>query len=257
MKRRELLAACEQLIKSFDPARMTVDAHADEQLRELTGASASDRLFLQQVFYGTFRYRELLRPALTRFLEVSAGKGASRRDYTTILVLAYLAVFRLHELGTSRFGALVTSSTLAPAGAHALLSFLFDEQELSDELRSCWTRVLDPEFVDLEIIAKMRRCRAEAIDPLLAQLHVSAFGSGAGTNSSGEPSTTAIDAGEARKKKATVPVAPNITQPKPRRAVEPISIPQTVKAAPVPANLNAVTLEDLAKQKKERRERIQ
>lgn len=254
MKRRELLAACEHLIKTFDPARMTVDAHAAEALRELPDASASDRQFLQQVFYGTFRYRELLRPALARFLEVCAGRGASRRDYTAALVLAYLAVFRLNELGAARFGALVTASAMAAAGAHALLSFLFDEDELTGELRSCWTRVLDPEFVDAEIIAKMRRSRAEAINPLLAQLHGSAFGSSSGTSSNAEPSTEARDA---RRRKATVPVMPNITQPKPRRAVEPIAIPQAVKAAPVPANLNAVTLEDLAKQKKERRERIQ
>lgn len=255
MKRRELLAACEQIIKSFDPAKTTVDAHAEEQLLNLPNASPSERLFLQQVFYGSFRYRELLRPALTRFLEASAGKGASRRDYTAYLVLSYLAIFRLGEIGGSRFGALVTCGAIAASSAHALLAFLFDESELSGELRESWIKVLDPAFVDTEIIAKMRKCRAETIEALLAQLHATAFGSGTSGASSASPDATA-DTG-VTKKKITVPVAPNITQPKPRRAAEPIAIPQSVKAAPVPSNLNAVPLLELEKQKRERRERIQ
>ncbi|KAF1781601.1 hypothetical protein GQ600_17774 [Phytophthora cactorum] len=236
MKRKELLAVCEELIKSFDPAKTTVDAHATEELRGLS--STSDQRFLQQVLYGSYRYRELLRPMLTMFLD-SHSSQVSRTDYTKFLIMGYLAMFRLEELGTSAFAGLALA--LQPTSMHTFLSYIFNQSSFEER---CKTNGL--------IIDKMLRFKPE-IDKLLSQLHTKIFGRAASTQSS---DLTASDASAMSSKKLTVPVAPNITQPKPRKAVEPIRIPREVKANPVPASLNRLSLAVLQAQQEVRKERI-
>ncbi|KAG7376659.1 hypothetical protein PHYPSEUDO_012945 [Phytophthora pseudosyringae] len=244
MKRKELLAACEELIKSFDPAKTTVDAHAAEELRGLS--STSDQRFLQQVLYGSYRYRELLRPMLTLFLD-SHSSQVSRTDYTKFLIIGYLAIFRLEELGTTAFAGLALA--LQPTSMHTFLSYLFNPEELRGTLQGQWTRVLDAEFVETEIIGKMILFKPD-IDKLLSQLHAKAFGRAASTRTS---SPDAVDS--ASSKPPTVPIAPNITQPKPRRVLEPIRIPREVKANPVPASLNRLSLAELQAQQEARKQR--
>lgn len=244
MKRKELLAVCEQLIKSFNPDRTTVDAHADEALRAL---EPDDRLFAQQVFYGSYRYRELLRALLTQFLNANASR-VSRNDYTKFMVVAYLAMFRLDEMGAPAFTALV--GALEPTSMHVLLSYLFDKATLQDTLKDEWTRLLDEDFVQQEIIDKMLRFEPE-IMTLLEQLRAKAFGRAAAKQSAND-----VGAG-VEKKPPTVPIAPKITQPRPPEAVLPIRIEQQVKAKPVPASLHRTTLADLQTQQQERKAKIQ
>ncbi|KAJ0401952.1 hypothetical protein P43SY_001999 [Pythium insidiosum] len=246
MKRKELLARCELVIKSYNPDKTTVDAHAEEQLRDLE--STSDRLFVQQVFYGAYRYRELLKSLLTQFLNANASR-VSRNDYTKFMVVAYLAIFRLEEMGTSAFGALVAA--LDPTSMHVLLSYLFDESNLQGSIKSEWVRVLDQDFVQTEIIDKMLKFRAD-INALLDQLHAKAFGRAAAK----ESLRAAGGVAPVEKKAATVPVAPNLTQPRPRKPVEPIRIPQQVKANPVPSSIHELSLADLERQKRERQAKI-
>lgn len=251
MKRKQLLAVCEHLIQSFHPDKTTLDAHADEELRHIE--SPTDRLFLQQVFYGSFRYRELLKSLLTHFLDAHASR-VSRTDYTKFLIVAYLAVFRLAELGMPSFAALVAA--LEPTSMHALLSFLFDREILCGPVKRAWVTVLDEAFVESELITKMLAFEAE-VAGLLQQLHIRAFGQ-AGVSSTANLAQGASDGEKTKKKKPpTVPVAPNITQPRLRQAAEPIRIPQEVKATPVPLSLNQLTLADLEQQQVERKKATQ
>uniref|UniRef100_K3W5K6 Cilia- and flagella-associated protein 99 n=1 Tax=Globisporangium ultimum (strain ATCC 200006 / CBS 805.95 / DAOM BR144) TaxID=431595 RepID=K3W5K6_GLOUD len=245
MKRKQLLAVCEQLIKSYNPDKMTIDAHADE---ELHGYDTTDRLFLQQVFYGSYRYRDLLKPMLTYFLNSNASR-VSRNDYTKFMIIGYLAIFRLEEIGTTSFAALVAA--LDPTSMHVFLSYLYDKSNLLGPIKVEWIRVLDEAFVENEIIGKMLSFEAE-ITLLLQQLHAKAFGQAA----SKESFHLAGGVAPVEKKPLTVPVAPKITQPRPRQAMEPIRIPQKVKANPVPSNLNQLTLADLEKQQLDRKQKI-
>ncbi|KAG1703414.1 hypothetical protein DVH05_007362 [Phytophthora capsici] len=249
MKRKELLAVCEELIKSFDPAKTTVDAHATEELQGLS--STADRHFLQQVLYGSYRYRELLRPMLTIFLD-SHSSQVSRTDYTKFLIIGYLAMFRLEELGTTTFAGLTLA--LQPTSMHTFLSYIFNPDELRGNLQAQWSTVLDAEFVQAQIIDKMLSFKP-AIDKLLSQLHVKAFGRATSTRSSSLSSPADSGAGTLSKP-LTVPVMPNITQPKPRRAQEPIRMPREVKANPIPASLNRLSLAELQAQQEARKERI-
>jgi len=96
MKPAALMEKCEAIIKSFNPATSTLDSHAMEQLDGDT--ESADNKFVKQVLYGCVRYKNALKAFVTIFYHCNQS-NTSRGDYTKFFVLAYLAVFRLQELG--------------------------------------------------------------------------------------------------------------------------------------------------------------
>ncbi|CAK4100082.1 unnamed protein product [Aphanomyces euteiches] len=243
MKRKELLAACESLVGSYDPALMTLDAHVDETLQDVGEA---DRLFLHQVLYGCVRYKDVLNAFLTNFYQANSAK-VSRNDYTKFLVLAYLAIFRLDDIGMSAFQGFVSSQN--PTAMHVLLSFLFDETAMK-AIETEWMRLLDQDYVQSQLVDKLAKHKP-AMEQVLEKLHAKAFGLAAARE------TLKKNGGVVRiaSKEPTIPVSPNITQPRPKAVPEPIRIPIESHAHPVP-DLNKLTLADIDVQQKKRLELI-
>ncbi|OQR95489.1 hypothetical protein THRCLA_07818 [Thraustotheca clavata] len=242
MKRKELLSACEALVKSYDPNVMTVDAHVDEELRDAPNA---DRLFLHQVLYGCVRYKDILKVFLSNFYQDNSAK-VSRNDYTKFMILGYLCIFRLDDIGLGTFKSIVSSQN--PTSMHVFLAYLFDKTILQGPVKAEWIRLLDQAFVETEMIGKMLVYQHE-IQGILDHLHARAFGMAAAKE------TLKKNGGIVRvaSKEPTIPIEPNITKPKPRAIPEPIRIPLEIKANPVP-ELNNLTLSDLDEQQKKRRE---
>ena len=77
----ELVSECEDVIRSFDPLKTTVDSHAEEKLGKITEATDADTIFVQQVFYGCVRYQRALKVFLSSFYFKNSGTTL-RTDYT-------------------------------------------------------------------------------------------------------------------------------------------------------------------------------
>ena len=56
----QLMQKGEELYSSFNPARMSVDAHADEFIKRNKVVNQDDATFLRQIFYGAIRYKRLI-----------------------------------------------------------------------------------------------------------------------------------------------------------------------------------------------------
>ncbi|KAF0695737.1 Aste57867_13473 [Aphanomyces stellatus] len=244
MKRKELLAACEDLVRSYDPAIVTVDAHVDEALQDF---DEIDRLFLHQVLYGCVRYKDVLKVFLSNFYQDNSAK-VSRNDYTKFMIMAYLAIFRLDEIGLAAFKGFVSSQN--PTAMHVFLAYLFDDAILNGPVKAEWLRLLDQDYVEAKMIGRMTKYKAE-IDQILLHLHAKAFGMAAARENLKQNGGIVRVAS----KEPTIPIAPNITRPRPRAVPEPIRIPLESKAHPVP-DLNKLTLADIDVQKKKRLEQM-
>lgn len=62
MRKAVLIQACENLIKKFDPKRVTLDSHAAEELGDCESADADPgAVFVKQVFYGCVRNKPALK----------------------------------------------------------------------------------------------------------------------------------------------------------------------------------------------------
>jgi len=227
MKRGALLAACEEIIKTFNPTVATIDAHALEHLGDVDAKGAdSDKVFMKQVFYGCVRYKKPLKVFLLNFYHDNSGTTL-RSDYTMYMVLAYLAIFRLKELGFDNFRPFIMSQE--PSKMHVFLTYLWDEKNIYGPIKNEWLTVFDADFIENELTGTMEKFRGD-VQSLCNQLHSKAFGIAAAKEAK------EADAGNLNyeKKKSTKPRSPRLTRPKPRKVPEPIKIEQCSLAKSVP-----------------------
>ena len=265
----------------------TVDVHVRAFLG-VPAAVSPDDVFVQQVFYGCVRQERALRVFLNALYHLHSA-SLNRRDHTLFLVLSYLILFRLPEVGMRRLAPLLDSQDAAKM--HALLSFAMDAEVLREWVVEGWCKFLDRAFVE-QLLAALDQLRPEAT-AWLDSRYVKAFGhsqalrgegggsparraslgGGSGTGSLAAPprrgslqgdkaGSVLADGRESGssgsssppppegvtampRKPPTVPVAPRITQPKPRLPAEPLRIPQYVHAEPVPEWIERTTLEDV------------
>lgn len=64
---KDLLSLCESGVIAFNPARQTLDSHAEEYMSSMKIDNPDEQGFLQQVLYGVYRYRGLLKAFITSF----------------------------------------------------------------------------------------------------------------------------------------------------------------------------------------------
>ena len=238
MKRKDLLLACENIIKTFDPTITTVDAHASDTLGSSENA---DSVFIRQVLYGCVRYKQVLKIFLSTFYHDNSGR-TSRNDYTMYMILSYLYFFRLREVGFKNMEAFV--QTQDPSCMHIFLSYIFDREKMNGAIRAEWLRILDSDYIDTKIFQPMEQVNVEA-QSFLDRLKAKAFG----------VQEVAQDECEGINKsfKSTIPQAPKLSKPKARKIPEPIRIGQVSTARPVP-DLNKTTLSDLQGKNEKRKQ---
>lgn len=228
MKPRDLLHLCEELIKGYNPKRMTPESHADEFLSTCCKAQPAGEAtlaFMREVLYGVMRYKAALKAFMTCFLNDMMSRVA-RSDYTMYMILAYLALFRLKELTFLEF----RKFTLAidPNKGALLVEYLFDRDTLdSSGVVQQWIKVFDPDYVHDTLLANLGHFR-DGANELVAELKAKSDGRILAKKQSGDLGC------DGRKRKAvTKPVAPQLTRPNPRRVPEPRAIRQGYSRATV------------------------
>lgn len=65
----ELINACQECCTSFNPAQLSLDAHADAFLLEHKLTAEADCAFIRQVLYGTVRFQALLKAFVDAFYQ--------------------------------------------------------------------------------------------------------------------------------------------------------------------------------------------
>lgn len=66
---KELLRFCVSFSSSFNPARLTLDSHAENCVAELKITNPDAKSFVTQVLYGVYRYRRLLKALSDAFFQ--------------------------------------------------------------------------------------------------------------------------------------------------------------------------------------------
>ncbi len=281
MSPNALIELCENVLKTFNPLRGTLDSHAEAELgpacghggnssssstldkeegksvggslsgkqdaRKMEDMSANDRVFVKQVLYGCVRYKKALKALLTSFY-YNNGATTSRGDYTKYMVLSYLALYRLEELGMPGFSQIVYSQ--AAEKMHVFLSYLFDIPTIEKWVKDEWIKYYDLTYVEKTLVGSLEKFSPQVM-AICEDLSSHAFGAA----QKREEEEKQAGMPEVFVKPPTVVQPFNITPARPVRVPQPHKIKQEIVANPVPKNLNARSLSAIAQERKAAKER--
>eukprot|EP01041_Mallomonas_annulata_P004353 gene4353-8663_t len=243
---------CEQLIRDFNPVTHSIDSYCLEKLGDVAQDGASEEsIFIQQIIYGCQRQS----PGLEAFISNFYGDNSARilrADRTLYTIFAYLAIFRLDELGFQSFKGYVHSQD--PGKMFSFMSYLFNTDNLWSSLRSDWMKHYDLNFVEDEIIAGIELFIPEATS-LTVELQERAQGVAAAQAAKEEARKAGtLGLGVAIVKESTRPVSPNISKPRPPRLPDTIEINTKPVVKDVPTYLERTSLADINENRKKKLE---
>ncbi|KAG5192900.1 hypothetical protein JKP88DRAFT_156539 [Tribonema minus] len=238
-----------ELLCSFNPIRQTVSAFADDNLhwREGDEHAPSDAVFLRQVLYGCVRCKEPLKIFLAHMFSDLAA-SIERADYTLYMVLGYLLLFRLDELGFDKFRAITHHED--PLKICALLQYVTDRKRMQGPITQDWLTVFDLKYINDVMLGALERS-SDAIAEHCALLQVKTYGKQRRRSTSTDATAEALRSVPARP--ATIAQPFNLTRPNPRRVPEPMKIEAVFKTGPDPRYLDrAKDLQAIAEENAER-----
>ncbi len=243
-----LVDLCEAVLKSFNPARSTLDSHAAAELDERSDLAENDKIFVKQVLYGCVRYKRALKALITSFY-YNNGATTSRGDYTKYMILSYLSLYRIKELGIPNFTRIICSQPAEKM--HVFLSYLFNISTIEKWVKDEWIKYYDLAYVENTLIAGLEAFRPQ-IESLCDELSTHAFGAA----QKKEEKEKQAGIPDVFVKPPTIPAPFNITPARPVRVPLPQKIKQEIVANPVPRTLNARTLETIDQERKAVRARV-
>lgn len=227
----DLIARCEECVRTWEPSKTTVDSHVEEYITRNRVSDPDDQRFVQQVMYGTMRYKKMLKIFLSS-LYFKHGGETQRSDYTLYMVFAYLALLRLHELGFPDFRTLVMSQEYHAMSV--LLKFLFNQTNLNEWLRPEWLKLYEPKFVDEQLIEKVLVFvpNVEALQKVLE----GSMAAEAAKKEAAAEAAKALAEGRGGGGQFTTPEPFALTQPKLRLVPPPEDVIEPFKAGGVPTS---------------------
>eukprot|EP01035_Chromulina_nebulosa_P027880 gene27880-36726_t len=246
-----MVSKCQELIRTFNPVTHSVDTHCLEALGDVKSPDVKpENLFVQQVVYGCFKETSVLKA----FIDVFYAENSSRvlrSDITLYTVLAYIAIFRVDELGFFKLKDICLSQE--PSKVNTLVTYLFDSENLWNSLRAAWMKVRDLEYVENQMIPRMEKYVPDAMR-FSFELEKNAVANAAAEaakeelKAKGEAGLPKVD-----KKPTTRPISPNLTRPRPPVIPEPERIGHMTFSHEVPGFLENTNLSKIAQQREAER----
>lgn len=99
----KLLELTERIYRAYNPARVTLDTHADEALAGLHIHNQHDETFIRQVLYGVVRFRQFLGSLMDSFYYYNRCACRVQGGLREQLVIHHACGMR-HREGTARHG---------------------------------------------------------------------------------------------------------------------------------------------------------
>jgi hypothetical protein len=239
MSWEDLIPKCINLLSSYNPVTDSPDTHFQTHYKDV--GDQNEKMFVQQVFYGVNRYRDFLKRLNKAIFKVNATSTNSNDSYP-FMIVAYLAVFRLDELGIKNFRKIV--ETQEALKMHVLLQFLLNEGTLREHVQESWCEVYDFEFVENVIVRNGNK--ALELADMLDYLSNRATGHG----------TVEQTVVEVREKKFTVPEPFNLTRPKPRKLPKFLALERKMVVNPVDDAIYHNSLAKVEARNKKRKDQV-
>ncbi|XP_035827876.1 cilia- and flagella-associated protein 99 [Aplysia californica] len=239
-KHQQLLIHCACLLDTYDAGTQGLEQHVENYIRANKITDEDDEMFITEVFSGCVRHGAVMRVVVEGFY-ARDGRNVLRSTENVYIVICYLALFRLDELGIAHFRKFI--SALEVKAAYKFLNFFFDEKSLLTWMKDGWNKVYESTFIQKSILSPLLRWLPE-LEDLVKQLK------------------DKMD-NKLKPKKSKIPTTEtspfNLTKPRPRSIPIPEKVPKLKKSKPPPDSLYRAPTEqdELSRHKEENRRRAE
>ncbi|XP_042314367.1 cilia- and flagella-associated protein 99 [Sceloporus undulatus] len=203
-----------QQLNQFSPENETIRHFLDESTKVLQSFKVTNETFLMETLCGCIEYKPLLDVVVSAYYSRD-GKHCLLSERNLYIVVCYLAIFRLDELGLQQFSRMVKSMDVAKICK--FLRFFFNSMNLNTWIKDEWNQIYDSVYVNNKWIKPLQRLQPK-VQQLIDQLD-DKFGKYITTTS-----------------KITEPKEFKLTVPHPRPILIPELILQQEKTKPIPVN---------------------
>ncbi|KAF7201815.1 cilia- and flagella-associated protein 99 isoform X1 [Nothobranchius furzeri] len=155
--------ACE-LLRKLRADECCLDNFVEDASKDLQNKDAPERKFILDVVSGCVQYKKLLDAVVNMFYGLNK-KWVSKGDHSQFVVICYLTMFALDDLGVQNFSNIIKS--LGINKMHFFVNFFFSH--LTPWIQEEWNGIYDVDFVEKEWIVPLLRWRPE-ISSLMDQL---------------------------------------------------------------------------------------
>ncbi|XP_043560051.1 cilia- and flagella-associated protein 99 isoform X1 [Chiloscyllium plagiosum] len=150
----QLIIDVVHLLDQFDPQNQSTDHFVSEAAKNYQAQGEAERTFIVEVLSGCLQYKPLLNVVVSEFYMLD-GRNFLRSECNLYVVICYLAIFRLEELGLRHFTKIVNSQ---PANKmHQFLRFFFDSLNLTTWIKDEWCQIYDVAYVNQMLIDPLLR----------------------------------------------------------------------------------------------------
>ncbi|XP_032240106.2 cilia- and flagella-associated protein 99 isoform X1 [Nematostella vectensis] len=213
-KHKQLVASCVKLLDSFNPVIHGAQEFVDEYLSSHKNLEEGDQVFITEVFSGCVQHTSILKVVVDAYY-ADVGRTCLRADKNLYVVLAYLALYRLDELGVAQFRKFILSQESNKM--YRYLSFIFNKDNIQGWMKAEWCKHYEHSYVQTNLISPLIRWLPE-LQELVQKLE----------------DKMANRQKERPSKPATEPEPFNLTKPQPRMIPMPEVIPTLHRHNPVP-----------------------
>ncbi|KAH9499397.1 hypothetical protein Btru_003964 [Bulinus truncatus] len=239
-KHQQLLMHCAHLLETYNESSTDVEDHLKEYLNFSRIPDADDEIFVTEVFSGCIQHKSVMKLVVDGFY-LRDGKNILVSNESYFTVLAYLALYRLDEIGVAHFRKFVDAMDINII--YKFLNFLFDEKNLLTWMKDGWSTIYEWSYVETNLLSPLLRWLPELRD--LVKLMKKRI------NNKFKPKKIEI--------KGTDVKPFNLTKPRPRSIPVPDKIPKLQKVKPIPASLYKSPTDNfiIEKQKEENRRKAE
>nr|XP_060625290.1 cilia- and flagella-associated protein 99 [Anolis sagrei ordinatus]XP_060625291.1 cilia- and flagella-associated protein 99 [Anolis sagrei ordinatus] len=203
-----------QRLNQLNPVTENIGDFLEESAHVLQNSKVKNETFLMETLAGCIEFKPLLDVVVSAFYSRD-GKHCLLSERNLYIVVCYLAIFQLEELGLREFSRIIKS--LDVPKICKFLRFFFNRINLSTWIKDEWNKMYDSVYVNNNWIKPLQRWQ-----PKIQQMID-------GLDDKFDKHTTITS-------KITKPQEFNLTVPNPRAILIPELIPQQEKTRPVPAN---------------------
>ncbi|MCI4382694.1 hypothetical protein PGIGA_G00017900 [Pangasianodon gigas] len=217
MNYKELIREAIKLLDMYEPHKQCVDTFIEDSAETLVNRPSAEQIFITDTVYGCIVHQKLLDIVINAFYD-QKGKYFLKADRNQFVVVSYLAMFHLEDLGLEHFSTIIKS--MDSSKMYKFLSFFFNVTNLTTWIHGEWSQLYDATYIERKWIEPLLRWQTE-IEGLVEYL---------------EKKTTKGSQLKKFPKKSTEPQEFDLTKPKPRPLPAPELIPQQEKPKPVPGS---------------------